>query len=295
MARQRILVLRIRGIFVRIIEPQQLHRKSIKKKRRPYGSILILVVIIGTLGYGLATLIAPKKINSNFENQKPVVNSAAEQPKKNTFRIFTNDQFVALYSSFAYPNSQDITTPPRITGNSNADSRIRQLAVARGYKLRSVPVSPPITMANGYILQQKAVQPLQDLIAAAAKQSLPITVTAAFRSVDEQRILFNDRLTASPAAISAGNADAAVIETLKATAPPGYSRHHNGFTVDIACGNVGLYGFLETPCFVWLSKDNFKNAKEFGWIPSYPDGINSVGPEPEPWEYVWVGRDALLE
>ncbi len=280
---------------MRIIEPQQLHRKSIKKKRKPYGFILILLVIVGVLGYGSLTLVTPKKINSKIENQKPLPNTAAQQPNKNTFRVFTNDQFVALYSSFAYPNSEDIITPPIITGNNIADDRIRQLAVARGYKLRSVPVSPPLTMSNGYILQQKAVQPLQDLVAAAAKQSLPITVTAAFRSVDEQRILFNDRLTASPAAISAGNADEAVIDTLKATAPPGYSRHHNGYTVDIACGNVGLYGFLETPCFVWLSRDNFKNAKEFGWIPSYPDGINSVGPEPEPWEYVWVGRDALLE
>lgn len=282
---------------MRVIEPQQLQRKSIKKKRKPYG-LFVLVVIVGVAGYGIFVSVKPKKIDPvgiSMQSQQAANTQATDITKKNTLKSFTNEQFVALYSSFAYPNTQDILTPPAITGNAEADARIRQLAEARGYKLRSAPVARPVSLADGHLLQQKALQPLQDLISAAKKQDLQITVTAAFRSVDEQRGLFNERLGAKPAAIAAGTADLAVIETLKTTAPPGYSRHHNGFTVDIACGSIGLYGFLDTPCFSWLAKDNFKNAKEYGWIPSYPDGVNSVGPEPEPWEYVWVGRDALLE
>jgi len=281
---------------VRVIEPQQLQRKSIKKKKKPYG-LLFIILLLSVASYFGYTSIAPKKITTTAQqqNQQSTAPAVSEPTKKNILKTFTNAQFVSLYSSFAYPNTQDIVTPPTITGNAEADSRIRLLAEARGYKLRSAPVSRPIAINDGFSLQQKAVQPLQDLISAAKKQDLPITVTAAFRSVDEQRKLFTERLAAKPTDIAAGTADASVIETLKTTAPPGYSRHHNGFTVDIACGGIGLYGFLETPCFSWLAKDNFKNAKEFGWIPSYPDGVNSVGPEPEPWEYVWVGRDALLE
>lgn len=281
---------------MRVIEPQQLHRKSIKKKRKPYKALLVIGVIIG-VGYVVYSSVIPKKIETSkdAQTQQNITTLTTPDKVKNTLKTYTNEQFVALYNSFAYPNTQDIVTPPTITGNGDADARIRQLAEARGYKLRSAPVAPPVQLTSSFMLQQKALQPLQDLIATAKKQDLPITVTAAFRSVDEQRSLFLERLSAKPSAIAAGTADAEVIETLKTTAPPGYSRHHNGFTVDIACGSVGLYGFLDTPCFTWLSKDNFKNAKEFGWIPSYPGGINSTGPEPEPWEYVWVGRDALLE
>lgn len=281
---------------MRVIEPQQLQRKSIKKKRKPYSAFAVVLALL-VIAYVAYISVTPKKIDStnNSQVQPAPTTQVVSTAPKNTLKTYTNEQFVALYNSFAYPNTQDIVTPPSITGNGQADTRIRQLAEARGYKLRSAPVAPPIHINGDFLLQQKALQPLQDLITAAKKLDLPITVTAAFRSVDEQRNLFIERLAAKPAAIAAGTADADVIETLKTTAPPGYSRHHNGFTIDIACGSVGLYGFLDTPCFAWLSKDNFKNAKEFGWIPSYPGGINSTGPEPEPWEYVWVGRDALLE
>ena len=39
--------------------------------------------------------------------------------------------------------------------------------------------------------------------------------------------------------------------------------------------------------------DNFYNAKRFGFIPSYPDDLNAQGPNPEPWEFVWVGVDLI--
>lgn len=285
---------------MRVIEPSQLKRSSIKKKRSKKAPLLAVLLLLVLAGLAIWRLVEPKPIQP--ENTTQVANSElsekpalTEEKKKTTFKNFTNQEFVAFYSNFAYPNTAEITLPPAITGNAEADLRIRTLAEERGYKLRSAPISKPIALENGMFVQQKAAQPYKDMIAAAQKEGLNITMTAAFRSVDEQKQLFLERLAPSPASIAAGTADAAVLETLKSTAPPGYSRHHNGFTIDIACGNIGLYGFLDTPCFTWLAKDNFKNAKEYGWIPSYPDGVNSVGPEPEPWEYVWVGRDSLLE
>jgi len=82
---------------------------------------------------------------------------------------------------------------------------------------------------------------------------------------------------------------------LATTAIPGYSRHHTGYTVDIGCGNEPAIAFELTVCFDWLSANNYKNAKTYGWIPSYPEGAGQQGPEPETWEYVWVGIDALTE
>ena len=52
--------------------------------------------------------------------------------------------------------------------------------------------------------------------------------------------------------------------------------------------------FGSTRAYEWLSSDNYLNAKRFGFIPSYPQGAGKQGPDPEPWEYVWVGEDRLL-
>lgn len=282
---------------MRVIEPNQLQRRSIKKKRSKAPLFILLAMVVGLAL--LWTQIAPKKIEQPNEVQSvqatPEVEKTEPTTSKLSFRTFTNDEFVSFYSSFAYPNTAEITNPPAITGNPEADKRIQKLAVERGYRLRSAPVVRPVSVVDGYVVQQKAQQPLTDMITEAKKLGMTITLTAAFRSVDEQKELFVSRLAASPADIAAGKADASVNETLKVTAPPGYSRHHNGFTIDIACGEVGGLALLDTPCYKWLSKDNFKNAKEYGWIPSYPEGAKSVGPEPEPWEFVWVGRDSLLE
>lgn len=285
---------------MRVIEPHQLKRRSIKKRRLPKKRLLFVFVVI-TAAFFIWQQISPKKIeNSNQEQNtsfsgNEVAKTTTEQVKKNQLKIFSNAQFVSFYSTFAYPNTTEITSPPKITGLAEADKRIQKMAEARGYRLRSAPVAPPIGATGGFLVQQKAQQPLIDLFATAKKAGLTLTLTAAFRSIDEQRELFLERLEPSPSDVASGKADLQVNETLKTTAPPGYSRHHNGFTIDIACGQIGGLAFLQTDCFDWLSKDNFMQAKEFGWIPSYPDGINSVGPEPEPWEYVWVSREALLE
>jgi D-alanyl-D-alanine carboxypeptidase len=286
---------------VRVIEPNNLKRRSIKKKKRSFLPFFIAIACLGVAGYVAWQLVVPEKIDTQQPKANQVTvqtqQAAAVEPvtQKTKLKNFSNQQFVDFYNNFAYPNNTEIVTPPVITGNAEADKRIQKLAEARGYKLRSAPVSPPVATLQSYLIQQKAQQPLIDLFDAAKKQGYTLTLTAAFRSVEEQRDLFLGRLAVPYADIAAGKADDSVNQTLKVTAPPGYSRHHNGFTIDIACGDIGGLALLETPCYAWLSKDNFKNAKEFGWIPSYPDGATSVGPEPEPWELVWVGRDALLE
>ncbi len=42
-----------------------------------------------------------------------------------------------------------------------------------------------------------------------------------------------------------------------------------------------------------MAADNYRVAKQFGFIPSYPSGAGAQGPEPEPWEYVYVGVKAI--
>jgi LAS superfamily LD-carboxypeptidase LdcB len=75
---------------------------------------------------------------------------------------------------------------------------------------------------------------------------------------------------------------------------PGYSRHHTGYTIDLWCED-GSSTFLSSSCYKWISDNNYLKAKQSGWIPSYPAGTDDQGPEPEPWEYVWVGTERLME
>ena len=276
-----------------------MQRRSIKKKKRSKKPLLFLLVVLVVAGGGIWYVIQPEKLSSPLSTDKKVPQTKAaiiEAPTGRTkMRTFSNEQFVTFYNTFAYPNTVEITELPPITGNAAADIRIRSIAEKRGYKLRSVPISSPEKLDEGFELQQKAVEPLLAMQAAAKKAGYTLSLTAAFRSVEYQRQLFVDRLSASAEAIAAGTADAAVNTTLERTAPPGYSRHHNGFTVDFSCGAVGGESFLATGCYEWLSKNNFENAKNFGWIPSYPEGTHVTGPEPEAWEFVWVGRESLLE
>ncbi len=95
--------------------------------------------------------------------------------------------------------------------------------------------------------------------------------------------------------IISGESDKEINDILITRSIPGYSKHHTGYTIDIGCGNYLLdYSFADTECFDWLAVNNYENAKRFGFIPSYPENSGKQGPEPEPWEYVWVGEDVLL-
>jgi LAS superfamily LD-carboxypeptidase LdcB len=188
---------------------------------------------------------------------------------------------------------------PLITGNEQADARIRMIAVQRGYTLKSAPVTNAfIDVGDGFKLQQRAAQPWLDMKAAAKKDGLNFGLTAAYRSADEQKQLFNERLARLNMPIDgipSGAYDAQISQVLRMTAIPGYSRHHTGYTIDISCKDQPATSFEYTKCFDWLSADNYKNAKIQGWIPSYPGGAKDQGPDPESWEYVWVVTDAVTD
>ena len=75
-----------------------------------------------------------------------------------------------------------------------------------------------------------------------------------------------------------------------------HKKHHSGFAVDFGCGNDYLvYEFASTDCYAWMSKNNFENTKKHGFIPSYPTDAANQGPDPEPWEFVWVPVERIRE
>jgi len=294
---------------MRIIEPPRLHpakRFRAKKKMRHSKRLTLIVLLLAVGSY--AYIVFGQKVNL----EKPAVpvpeilnvkteNQTEQKPK--TLKIFKGEEFKKLYSSFVYPNTQPFVTAPDITGDEQADPRIRELAEARGYKLSAIPVASIVKIGEPGLTDDDLIQPnaliaWQEMKAAAKMESIPLQITSAYRSPEFQRELFLERLWAtgvSYASIASGKADAKVNSVLERAAIPGYSRHHTGYTIDLACNGVGLEGFKTTICYKWLSKNNYENTKKFGWVPSYPEEAAQQGPEPEAWEYIWVGKSVLYE
>ncbi len=299
---------------MRVIEPTPSHRKHDTKKKNhrknPKRTLSILSSLI-VIAFGF--LFVANNYREIALKQKPNTGIAAASTvaelkqvagaRDVSFKYFAGDQFQRLYESIIYPNTQPIQTPPEITGNSTADARIRTIAESRGYTLRSVPVLPIVktnapNVKDDDLLQPKAYNAWVVLKGLARKDHIPLALNSGYRSINQQRDLFLARLKTAgtnTATIAAGSADDDVVKVLGMTAPPGYSRHHTGYTVDLVCDDGVGRAFEYTDCYKWLKANNYDKAKRAGWIPSYPENTDEQGPEPEPWEYVWVGVSQLVQ
>lgn len=297
---------------MRVIEPRTKARRPTtraKHRKRPLRTVTIIGLLIVT-SFGLLQLADHYQQTAKVQSEPNQIEAASTvqdlqkvaAAKDVKFKFFTGDQFQRLYEDLQYPNTASLTQTPVVTGNEAADARIKVIAESRGYKLRSVPVLPIVKtneprLQGDDLLQPKAYNGWQVLKDMAKADGIPLALNSGYRSIDYQRALFVSRLTANggnPGQIAAGQADNAVVKTLAMTAPPGYSRHHTGYTIDLLCENSSTV-FEKTKCFEWLSANNYDKAKRAGWVPSYPDGGITQGPEPEPWEYVWVGLNQVTE
>ncbi len=219
------------------------------------------------------------------------------------YKTFSPDGFRDLYENLALPPP---SAPPAVTGNAAADEHIARLARARGYRLRAQ--ADPARLADaggGRLLEPRALEAFRGLQAEAAAQGQRLQLVSGFRSVARQKAIFlgalaergRQRLGRSFTAqeIAQGAADEALESILAESAPPGFSRHHTGQALDLNDASSGrpFTEFGDSRAYRWLAADNFLAAKRFGFIPSYPPGASAQGPDPEPWEFVWVGQAAL--
>ncbi len=200
-------------------------------------------------------------------------------------RELTAEELVLAWEEAILFNLAPVEEPPPITGDAELDDRIRAIAVMRGYQRQAEP-SGPLATADGRLLQAEAAIAWEALQASAAAAGHSISLTSAHRSSDRQAEIWNER--------SVGTSDSDIDTLLEMVAAPGYSKHHTGYAIDLRSGAAVLGAFGDTPAYAWLSADNFANAKAHGWLPSYPDGVESQGPNPEPWEFVWVGTKNIV-
>jgi len=203
------------------------------------------------------------------------------------FPTFTGDQFQALYDHAVddqLPNLMPPSGRQPVTGDESVDTRIWEIAVARGYIIRS-EAGPDLGSADGVPMQPQAAAAWLELKAAARAAGHGFVVSSAYRSAESQRTQFNSKLS--------GTTDEAIDAALTWYSIPGTSKHHGGYALDFRYADGTFGEFRDTPDYAWLAADNFYNAKRFGFIPSYPDDVVDQGPNPEPWEFVWVGVDLI--
>jgi D-alanyl-D-alanine carboxypeptidase len=222
------------------------------------------------------------------------------------YKSYSPNGFKDLYEHLDYARAEPIAEAPWITGDPAADRRIVELAVGRGYRLRQQADEDALIAEGRYSLQEAAMSAWQELQAAARAEGVDLRIVSGYRSVDRQRRIFLRELQRTimqvtggepdTQAIAAGDADRWIEEVLRFSSIPGFSKHHSGYTIDISDPSKGraFTDFHQTEGFAWISAYNYLNAKRFGFVPSYPAGAVEQGPDPEPWEYVWVGRDLLL-
>lgn len=203
------------------------------------------------------------------------------------YPTYTGDQFQELYDYAVHntlPRLAQSTGRASITGNTEVDGRIWDIAFGRGYRLRPV-ASGSLTTVDGVPMQPEAARAWERLRTAARDAGLKFIVSSAYRSPASQRTQFLSKLT--------GTSSDAINAALVWYSVPGTSKHHSGYALDFRYRDGTFGDFRQTPDYAWLAKDNFYNAKRFGFIPSYPDDVSAQGPNPEPWEFVWVGEELI--
>ncbi|MCY3924772.1 MAG: CapA family protein [bacterium] len=212
---------------------------------------------------------------------------SAAQPDAE-MRHFSGRQFKELFDSVTLPNLMDIAGAPAMTGDTQTDERIGETAEDRGYRLQPVVASlDELVSVEQKLLQPEAARAYAALSAAARQAGHRLILRSAYRGFDVQRFLLFRHLKEP-------FTSERIRWALRVVAPPGYSRHQTGYAVDLETPGYGINDFKHSDAYAWLAADNFLQAKMHGFIPSYPAGVDNQGPDPEPWEFFYVGVDNLL-
>jgi D-alanyl-D-alanine carboxypeptidase len=143
----------------------------------------------------------------------------------------------------------------------------------------------PITADGQLKLRTAAAKKFLEMQEAARREGVILSSISAFRSIDQQQKLFF--------AVKETRGQEATERAL-VSAPPGYSEHHTGYTIDIGDGKAPSANlsvrFAQTEAFKWLQN----NASRFSFELSFPEN-NAQGINYEPWHWRYVGDRESLE
>lgn len=128
-------------------------------------------------------------------------------------------------------------------------------------------------------LQKNAAVAFRQLVTAAAKDGVSITLISGFRDHASQDYLFYDVMQ------ERGQTPQ---QRAEVSAPPGFSEHHTGYAVDIGDAQAPSTSlspsFGETTAFAWMQKHAAQYHWELSFPPQNPQGVNY-----EPWHWRYIG------
>ncbi len=210
------------------------------------------------------------------------------------YPCYSDEEFLKLQDAFEKEKGLPILSK-YIYQNDSADDYIKKFAESRGYRKRPFADEADIISFEQIFTRQEVKKAYIAMRDELLKEGIRLHFVSGYRTSTDQRTIFKEKM--GPVVlgdIAKGVYDTKLDEVLSRSALPGYSKHHSGYALDFGCGDKYLvYSFAETPCFAWLSENNFENAKRFGFVPSYPEAAVLQGPNPEPWEFIWVGADII--
>jgi D-alanyl-D-alanine carboxypeptidase len=222
------------------------------------------------------------------------------------YKILTGNEWKETYekAKLTYDNINRESTLTNYFKDPEANNVAISIAEKRGFvKSALVKDESLLVPFDGQKIQKKMAEALNNMFKEMKSNRLKIKLLSGFRDVEEQTQIFEGEFKAvsvdengkeyTVQEIVQGKADKAINKALDTIALPGFSRHHFGYAVDLTEEGTDYREFEKTKSYEWLAKDNFYNAKKYGIIPSYPKGVQSQGPEPEAWEFVYVGEEML--
>jgi hypothetical protein len=232
------------------------------------------------------------KLNNKKENY--FFNEEFTQESCGDFKCFSPEQFIQMYNTFESKTNLNYRNVSIYDGGL-ADAYLREFAEKRFYKQRVFAHAEDIISFGNLFTRPVVKESFLQMRDEMKKENLSLHFVSGYRSIEKQKEIFKHKMgNIDSSKIVVGLYDEKINEVLNRSALPGYSKHHSGYAVDFGCGvDYLVYEFATTKCYKWLSKNNFENAKRFGFIPSYPNTLIPQGPDPEPWEFVWVGRDFI--
>jgi zinc D-Ala-D-Ala carboxypeptidase len=149
------------------------------------------------------------------------------------------------------------------------------LAQQTGYLEQYPEISgTEMTDYQGQRLARDTAKAFERMRRAAAQERIALQVVSGFRSIRTQNEIFQGK---------GGGRQAA-----EYSAPPGHSQHHTGLAIDI---NDLSPSFRETAAFRWLHR----HGAEYGFMLSYANTQGDLGPQAEPWHWVYVAKQPAMQ
>lgn len=144
--------------------------------------------------------------------------------------------------SKVHTDAEPIIEPPEITGDSDADERIRDIAIQRDYKQWPL-YSGELEEIEGVWVSRKIVEDWRDFAARAEELDVVLVLDEGYVSFEQVRSEFMERLQDrahdeigreySVEQIRGGTADATINAVLREYPIPGYTPHHSGHVLRV--------------------------------------------------------------